>query len=67
MTWEEYEALFMQGLIAVLIIFMFFIVFDLARKTKAGKLGSFVLFGALCLGVIAYIIKAVVVDSFGGY
>ncbi|MGY0219115.1 DUF2788 domain-containing protein [Endozoicomonadaceae bacterium StTr2] len=64
---EEFETLMLQIFVPGLILFMAFIVYDLARKSKAGKFGTFVLFGTLCLGVLAFVIKSVVVSSIGGY
>ena len=50
-----------DGLVSILIIFMGFIVWDLAKKSKAGRFGSFILFFVLGLGVAAFIIKSVVI------
>lgn len=41
---------------------MVFIVWDLARKSKAGKFGTFILFLALGLGLLGFIIKTVLVE-----
>ena len=49
------------ALVSILIIFMGFIVWDLAKKSKAGRFGSFILFFVLGLGVAAFIIKSVVI------
>lgn len=43
-----------------LILFMFFIVFQLARESKAGKFGLFVMMLALMVGVMGFLIKLVV-------
>lgn len=43
-----------------LIALMFFIVFSLARDSKAGKYGTFVLLIALMMGVLGFSIKVVV-------
>ncbi|MDF2793034.1 MAG: hypothetical protein K0S85_787 [Pseudomonas orientalis] len=56
-----FEEWMMTGLVTVLIIFMGFIVWDLAKKSKAGRFGSFILFFVLGLGVAAFIIKSVVI------
>ena len=42
-----------------LIIYMGWIVFDLAKESKAGKYGTAVMFGALGLGVFGFMIKGV--------
>lgn len=39
-----FEEWMMTGLVTLLIIFMGFIVWDLAKKSKAGRFGSFILF-----------------------
>jgi Protein of unknown function (DUF2788) len=44
-----------------LIIFMFFIIGDLAKKSKAGKFGTFVLYGVLGLAVMVFVIKEIAV------
>lgn len=45
-----------------LIIFMGFIVWDLAKESKAGRFGTLVLFGVLGFGVIGFIIKEALVQ-----
>ena len=57
----EFEILMMQILISGLVLFMAFIVYDLAKKSKAGKWGAFVLFGALGLGVLGFLVKTFLV------
>lgn len=39
--------------------YMLFIIWDLARRSKAGRLGTFVLFFVLAFGMIGFIAKAV--------
>jgi hypothetical protein len=56
-----FEEWMMTGLVSILIIFMGFIVWDLAKKSKAGRFGSFILFFVLGLGVAAFVIKSVVI------
>lgn len=56
-----FEEWMMTGLVTLLIIFMGFIVWDLAKKSKAGRFGSFILFFVLGLGVAAFVIKSVVI------
>ncbi|WP_257265988.1 DUF2788 domain-containing protein [Endozoicomonas sp. ONNA2] len=58
----EFETLMLQVLISGLVLFMAFIVYDLAKKSNAGKWGSFVLFGALGLGVLGFLIKTLLVE-----
>lgn len=46
--------------LALLIGFMLFIIWDLARKSNAGKFGTFVLFFVLALGMVGFIAKSVI-------
>jgi Na+/H+-dicarboxylate symporter len=41
---------------------MVFIVWSLGRESKAGKFGMFVLFLALALGLLGFVIKLVLVE-----
>lgn len=43
-----------------LILFMVFIVWDLARKSNAGVFGTFILYLALGLGLLGFVIKAAI-------
>lgn len=61
-----FEEWMMIILVTVLIGFMGFIVWDLAKKSKAGKFGTLILFAVLGLGVLAFIIKSVVVGILEG-
>lgn len=61
MTVEQFETLAMYVCGGGLIIFMFFIVWDLAKKSKAGKFGTFVLFGVLGLAIIVFVAKELAV------
>jgi Protein of unknown function (DUF2788) len=47
------------------ILFMLFIIFDLARKSKAGKLGTFVLFFVLSFGMMGFIAKSIIARLLG--
>ena len=61
MDYMQLEAIAMPVLISLLVLFMGFIVWDLARKSKAGGFGTTVLFFALGLGVVGFIIKTVTI------
>ncbi|WP_132671651.1 DUF2788 domain-containing protein [Pseudomonas aeruginosa] len=63
---ELFEEWMMTGLVTVLILFMAFIVWDLAKKSKAGKFGTLIRFFALGLGVLGFIIKGLVIGSLEG-
>lgn len=56
-----FEEWMMTILVTILIGFMGFIVWDLAKKSKAGRFGTFILFFVLGLGILAFIIKSVVI------
>ena len=42
------------------ILFMLFIIWDLARKSKAGRLGTFVLFFVLAFGMFGFVAKSII-------
>jgi hypothetical protein len=44
-----------------LIACMIFIVWDLAKKSKSGKFGTLILFLALGLGLLGFVIKTIIV------
>jgi hypothetical protein len=57
-TWSLYIGV--GGLIA----FMTFIMWDLAKESKAGRFGTIILFTALGLGLLGFVIKTVLVEVF---
>ena len=59
MTTEQFETWSLYIGITVLISFMFFIIYDLGRKSQAGKFGNFILFLALGLGMAGFLIKII--------
>lgn len=63
MTEEQFGNWSLYICVAGLIGFMIFIVWDLAKKSQAGKFGTFILFLALGLGLLGFIIKTVLVSS----
>jgi len=65
MTFELFETLSLYVLVGGLIIYMGFIVWDLAKKSNAGKFGTAVLFFALGLGVVGFIAKTIIVEIMG--
>ncbi len=60
------EAVFSQiamlVLLTGLIVWMGFIVWDLAKKSQAGRFGTLALFTVLGAGVIGFIVKTVMVE-----
>jgi len=51
--------------LGLLIAYMLFIVWDLARQSKAGKLGTFVLFLVLALGMLSFTAKFLIKWAMG--
>ncbi|MEN9481408.1 MAG: hypothetical protein RLZZ298_2803 [Pseudomonadota bacterium] len=47
------------------IIFMLFIIGEIAWKSKAGKTGTFVLFFVLAFGMVGFLAKAVIQKLWG--
>lgn len=45
--------------IPALILFLMFIIWDIAKKSNAGKTGTFALFLALSVGFVGYMIKVI--------
>jgi Na+/melibiose symporter-like transporter len=64
MTLSQFETWSMILCGGGLIVFMFFIVWDLAKKSQAGKLGTLVLFGVLGLALLLFIFKELAVYFF---
>lgn len=62
MSIEVFEEWSMLIGITVLIGFMMFIIYDLAKESKAGKFGMMILFFALGFGMLGFIIKTVLVE-----
>lgn len=63
---ETFENLSMVLGITALIGFMLFIVWDLAKQSKAGRFGTVVLFIVLGLCLLGFVIKAVLYEVIGG-
>lgn len=62
MTVEQFEHWSLILGLGGLIGFMVFIVWNLGRESKAGKFGMLVLFLALALGLLGFVIKLVLVE-----
>ena len=52
--------------VAAFIGYMFFIIWQIARESKAGRFGTFVLFLVLGFGMIGFIAKGVIKWFIGG-
>src|SRR5690606_1562264 len=66
-SYAEFEALALPLTIFALVAFMGFIVWDLAKQSKAGRWGTAVLFFALGLGVVGFVIKAIILGNVEGF
>lgn len=62
MTVAEFESVSLVVLVGALIGFMGFIVWDLAKNSQAGRFGTIILFVILGAGVVAFLIKTVLVE-----
>jgi len=51
--------------LAAFIGYMLFIVWNLARRSNAGRLGTFVLFFVLAFGMLGFIAKAIIQKLLG--
>ena len=51
--------------IGAFMLYMLFIIGNLAKESKAGKLGTFVLFFVLAFGMIGFVAKAVIQKIMG--
>jgi hypothetical protein len=60
METEQFEALMIYTLVGGLVLFMFFIIWDLAKKSKAGRLGTAILFLTLGLCLFAFLAKPLI-------
>lgn len=59
MSFEQFEDVGFYFGLALLIGFMAFIIWDLAKKSNAGKVGYIALFCGLGIGMLGFIIKGV--------
>ncbi|RZU46963.1 uncharacterized protein DUF2788 [Fluviicoccus keumensis] len=59
MTDEMLTQLGMNLAVPAFIAFLMFVIWDLAKKSNAGKMGTFALFIALGVGFLGYTIKIV--------
>ena len=59
---ETFAAWSMKIGLTVLIVFLGFIIWDLGKKSQAGKFGMFILFLVLGLGIFGFIFKNILVE-----
>ncbi|MBT8049623.1 MAG: DUF2788 domain-containing protein [Gammaproteobacteria bacterium] len=60
LTEEQISAFGLTWGLGLMIVFMLFIIWDLAKGSKAGKLGTFVLFFVLSFGMLGFVAKSVI-------
>lgn len=62
MSFQDFESISLVLLVGGLCLFMAFIIWDLAKKSKAGRFGTAILFLALFLGVAGFLAKTIIVE-----
>ncbi len=62
MTEAVFSQIAMGVMLTGLIIWMGFIVWDLAKKSKAGRFGTFIMFTVMGAGVLGFVIKTILVE-----
>lgn len=62
---EQFADFFATWGVGAFMLFMLFIIGELAWRSKAGKRGTFVLFFVLALGMVGFIAKAVIQKVWG--
>ena len=61
MTEEQFAEFGLTFGVTAFILYMLFIIYQLARESKAGKFGTFVLFLVLSFGMVGFIAKQVLI------
>jgi hypothetical protein len=51
--------------LGVMMLYMLFIIGEIAYKSKAGKFGTFVLFGTLAFGIFGFVMKNIIQKLWG--
>jgi len=62
MTLAEFENISVTVGVSSLVLYMFFIIYDLAKQSKAGKYGYIALFLVLGLGMMGFIAKTLLTE-----
>lgn len=62
---EQFADFFSTWGVGAFMLFMLFIIGELAYKSKAGKRGTFVLFFVLAFGMIGFIVKLIIEKLWG--
>lgn len=64
-TPEEIEAIGLPLSLTVLMVWMLLIIWNLAKESKAGKLGTFILFFVLSFGMLGFVAKSIIQKILG--
>ena len=56
---QQFETVSLYVCVSALILYMMFIMFKLAEESKAGKMGTFAIFGSLGLGIVGFVVKEI--------
>ena len=64
-TPQEIEAIGLPLSLTVLMVWMLLIIWNLAKESKAGKFGTFVLFFVLSFGMLGFIAKSIIQKIIG--
>ncbi|MHB0775581.1 DUF2788 domain-containing protein [Halomonas sp. WWR20] len=64
---SHFETWITPLMIGGLILFMCFIIWDLARKSQAGKFGTIMLFIVLGAGMLGFVLKTVIAELLQAY
>ncbi|GAA5184777.1 DUF2788 domain-containing protein [Niveibacterium umoris] len=65
LTVAQFEDLSLKFFLTALIAYMFFIIWNLAKESRAGKTGTAVLFFALGTGMFGFMAKSVIAKVLG--
>ena len=60
MTEEQFAQFGLTFGVSGFMLYMLFIIYQLARESKAGKFGTFVIFLGLAFGMVGFIAKGVI-------
>ncbi len=61
MTEEQFAQIGLTFGVAGFMLYMLFIIHQLARESKAGKFGTFVLFLVLAFGMLGFVAKQIII------
>mgnify|MGYP000381748016 FL=1 len=56
---EQFETISLYVCVGGLILYMFYIMYRLAKDSKAGRIGTIAIFGTLGLGVMGFVFKEI--------